>query len=135
METGARQALYVIPPRAAEQGLYSTSTTAATQDLRLLGPQTATTDSNVNRGDVGAPGRYVTVTAITADCYVCFDKTAALVGSITATTTGTNQANTSKPVFAGTSRDFRLEPGRDLFMGYVTASGTGYVHVDISSNR
>lgn len=126
------QSEYVLPPRAGQQAQLSTSTTAATTDLRLLGPQVRTTDSNIRAGDPGAQRKYVRVSAITADCYVAFGKTSAAVGSITATTTGVNQANTAAPIFAGTYQDFRLE-GDDLFMGYVTASGAGYVHVYINS--
>lgn len=133
-DTPTRQALNVLPPRAAQQFLATTSNSAATVNLALLGPQTQAVNTKPLQGDPGAANKYVTVTAISADVYVAFANASATVGSITATTTGTNAANTAFPIFAGTSKDFRLESG-DTWMGYVTASGTGYIHVYISSNR
>lgn len=139
------KAMHVLPPRAAQQGLYATSTVCATIDTRLIGPQAEAQDSAPLRGTPGAPGKWVTVSAIGADCYVAFATASATVASLTATTTGTNQANTAQPIFQNTSRDFDLEvifpngigiaQTGDIFMGYVTASGTGYVHLSISSNR
>jgi len=139
------KAMHVVGPRAGQQGLYATSTVCATIDLRLIGPQVEAQDSVPLRGTPGSPGKWVTVSAIGADCYVALASTSALVASLTATTTGTNAANTAQPIFQNTSRDYDLEvlfpngigiaQTGDIFLGYVTASGTGYLHISISSNR
>lgn len=82
----------------------------------------------------GAPGashKYIRVSAITADVYVTFGATNASVVNVSATATGTNQANTGAPIFSGTFQDFRLDD-RHAWMGYVS-TGTGYIHVYINS--
>ena len=136
--SGTRQADYVLPPRQGQQCLLSTSNTAATKNLALVGPQTAGMDTSPGMASssqgqgIGAVGKYIRVSAITADVYVAFGSSSAAVANVTATTTGTNQANTAAPIFAGTYQDFRLETN-DHWMGYVTASGSGYVHIYINS--
>lgn len=128
------RAFHVLPPRAGQQWLVATSAVVGTPlDLRTLGPQTATTDSAVLRGSPGALRKYITVSAITSDCYVAFASTSAAVASLTISTTGVNQANTAFPIFAGTSKDFILEDN-DIFLGFI-ATAAGFIHVYISSNQ
>lgn len=130
--TGTRQANFVLPPRASEIGVYATSSTPASADLRLVGPQTGTATGNPTPG---APGKYVRVTAISADVWVAFGSTAASVASIAAQTAGVNANTGCVPIMAGTFEDFRLVEGTDLFIGYVTVSASGYMTVHISSQR
>lgn len=126
------QSDYISTPKAGQQGYYATSSTAATQDLRLIGPQAATTDSNVKRGTPGCQGKFIRVSCVTSDIVVAFGTTSASVGSITSSTTGTNQANTGAPIPAGTFQDFRID-SEDLFIGFVTASAAGNIHIYINS--
>jgi hypothetical protein len=136
MEQGTRAALLVLPPMAAQQFLQTTSNTAATINLATIGPQTQAVDSQAQRGGIGAAGKYITVSAITADVYVAFSSAEADIDNITATSTGTNQANTAFPIFAGTSKDFWIPANTSAtWMGYVTASGSGHIHIYISSYR
>lgn len=132
--TPDRQALFVLPPRASSIGRYSTSTSVATADLRLIGVQTADV-SQADRAVVGAVDVYVTVQASGSDCWVAFGATSAAVGSIDATTAAVNAATGAVLLPAGVSRDYRLEHGVDTFIGYITAAGTGLLTVHISSPR
>lgn len=133
MNTGTRQADFVLCPRASQIGRYATSTVAASADIRLIGPQTRSL-STVGQYSVGGPGCFIRVTATGADCWVAFAATAAELTSIDATTAGVNAASGAVCITAGTYQDYRPED-IDNFIGYVTGSGTGLLTVHIASPR
>lgn len=144
----AYQADCIYPPRAGQISVFTTSTSAATVDLRTLGVQqigsaaafsgagTSPVASFVaNQDRKGLTGHYIRVTAVTTAAYVSFGPTSASVGSITTASTGANAANNSVPIAAGTYQDFWIpsDPadqsmaaqGPCTWLGYVsTGAGT-----------
>lgn len=148
----AQRADYIRAPRAGQISVLTTSTVAATIDLRTIGNQQLASlpDGNnpagnfvVNQPRKGLVGHYVRFEAINADCYVAFGNTSASVGSIAAATTGSNGANCAMCIPAGSYMDFLIEDdpadqsmaaqGPSTWLGYVTASGSGTLRIAQSS--
>lgn len=140
----AQRADWIRAPRAGQISVFSTSTAAATVDLRTIGNQQLASlpagnsplgNFVVNQPRKGLVGHYVRFEALGADCYVAFGNTSASVGSISAAATGSNAANACLCIPAGTYQDFLIEEdpadqslaalGPSTWLGYVTASGTG----------
>jgi hypothetical protein len=123
---------FVQGPSAGLVTVLATSTTAATQDLRLLDNQTYNSNSATQLA-TGAQGAYLSIQATGADCYVLVGTTSAAVGSLSPTATGVNAANACVAVPQGTTLRVLLRPNVDLFLGYVTATGTGNLRLWKSS--
>ncbi len=121
----------VLAPRWSEGFVAATSSTAATKNLDLLGPQTATAASQ----DTGARLKYVRIYAVTTDVAVAFADTPGHADDVlfpASGNAGTNAVTFCVPVFASTYQDF-VVPGDYNWLGYVTASATGVIVVYISS--
>ena len=122
----------VLAPRWSEIGVYATSSTAATADLRLLGPQVPST--KVSEQTVGAPARYVSIVAVTNDVSICFADSSAHADDVTFTTAGVNQTTGGIVIVAGSRMDF-IVPTDYVWIGFITASAAGFIDVWISSPR
>ena len=120
----------VLAPRWSEIAVRATSSTAATFDLDLLGPQTAAIQAS--RPTVGARQRYVRITCMTADCSIVFAGSSADADDVTHLTAGVNAATGGHPMTAGTYQDFEV-PYDFHFIGYITASAAGSLVIHINS--
>jgi len=120
-----RQVDTKTPPRQGQITVLATGITVATQDLRLIGPQTVSNNAQTP----GLPGHYARFEAVGADCYVAFAPTAGALAGITAASTGANGANCAFDIPQNTFVDFWLEPGVDLFVGFITSAGTGTIRI------
>jgi len=127
-----RKADAVLAPRWSEIGVYATSSSAATANLNLLGPQTATT--KVSEMEVGATKRYVRISAFTSDVAICFADTTGHADDVTFNTAGVNQASGGHIIMAGTFQDF-IVPDDYFWLGFITASAAGFITVYINSPR
>ena len=118
----------VLAPIWSQIYVAATSSTAATKDLRLVGPQTST--GKVGEGPITQ--RYVRIYAITVDVGIVFAASSANADDVAYGTAGTNQITGCVPVFASTYQDF-IVPVDNPWLGFVTASAAGSIVVYISS--
>jgi hypothetical protein len=131
--TSSRLADFVLCPRASQIAVQAVTTSAAALDLRTVGPQTAKQDSGPTA--IGATNTYVTLQADGGDVYVAFGATSGAVTGIVPATNAVNGASGCAKVPNGTSINVIPENPADVFVGYVTASGTAQLRVWISSVR
>lgn len=125
------QANNAVPPRAGLVSVLATSTTAASQDLRLCGNQSLNATNNATEQPAGLPGHWVRFEAVTADCGIVLGPTSASVtgGNVPSlAASGVNATGACVRIPAGQYREFRLAQGVDVFLGYV-ASGAGQLIV------
>ena len=125
---------FIVPPRAGQISVLAVTSSAASQDLRLLGNQTGNMGA-ANTQTTGAPGHYVTFLADTEDVYVNFGVSQAAVTTANApviATTGVNAASACFRIVKDTQLQVFLEAGVDNFIGYIGA-GNGNLRVFISS--
>lgn len=119
----------VLAPRWSEIATVATSSTAATIDLDTVGPQVA----SPARSSTGARKKYVTLCAMTADCWVVFASTSADADDINDATAGVNQTTGCWPLTQGIPQSFYV-PTDYAWLGYITASATGTLTIYISSD-
>jgi hypothetical protein len=117
-----RKAATVIPPRATATslvGVAATTTAAASVDVTALAS--------------GNP--YITVYADGADTAVSFADTQGHAEALNPATTGLigDSAATCWVIPAGGEKNFLLEKGVDVRMGYRTVSGSGFLRYYASS--
>ena len=127
-----RKADAVLAPRWSEIGVYASSSTAATANLNLVGPQTPST--KVSERMIGATDRYVRIYAYTTDVVVVFAATSATADDVTFNTAAVNAVTGGVPIVAGTYQDFWV-PTDYFWLGFITASAAGTVVVYINSPR
>jgi hypothetical protein len=128
------QSNFITPPRAAQCAALAVTTTAANQDLRLIGLQTPDITTSNPGPVVGLPGHFARFFADGGDVYLLFSPAALAGGNVPASaTTGVNAAGVCAKIASGTFEDFKLEMGVDNFVNYVTASGTATLRIFQSS--
>lgn len=133
----------VSPPRAGSGvgslAVLATSAVAAALSLASVGTQTANVSSAAtSQGLNGAVGQYITIKAVTTDCGIVFGPTVASVtgGNVpvlatVGTLTGNNYTvvtGVCYRVLAGQEVRYLLQPGVDLFLGFVS-TGAGQIEI------
>jgi hypothetical protein len=106
-----RQNLNPIPPRVGNILVLSATTVSATQDCTVFA------------------GMFVEVHAEGGDVYINFAST----NTNTADATITTGNNRTSRIPKDNSKRIRLHKGTDIFMAYVTKSGTATVRIEQSS--
>jgi hypothetical protein len=130
----SRQADTYIPPRGGLIACLAVTTSASSQDLRLIDNQTVKQSSSATL-QAGITGCFVDFYADGTDVYLIFGSTSAQVTSgnaPVATTTGVNTAGVAFHLPSGQSHSWYLEKGTDNFIGFVGA-GSGYLRIARSS--
>lgn len=121
----------VLAPRWSEGATVATSSTAGTIDLDTIGPQTA----GALRSSTGARQKFITLCAMTANCWVVFANTSADADDINDATAGTNQTTFCWPLTAGIPQSF-IVPNDFAWLGYIAeGSGSGTLTMYISSGK
>ena len=119
----------VLGPRWSEIATVATSSTAGTLDLDLVGPQAA----GQARSSAGARKKYISLCAMTADCWIVFADTSEHADDINDATAGTNAVTGCWPLTAGIPQSFFV-PNDMAWLGYITASVAGTLTIYISSD-
>lgn len=126
---------FVTCPLSGASAVLAVTTTAANQDLRLVGNQTINTAAQKTETS-GLAGHYVTLIADGGDVYVAFGVSSAAVSGANApapATTGVNAVGNCYKIPKDQTLNVIPRPGVDNFVAYVTSTGTATLRLFQSS--